>query len=165
LNPIILSHQEKLADFLQIFWQYYRKLLEFKKTPSQKLSHALDSEFDQLFKTQTGYQLLDERIEKTKEKKQRMLTVLEYPTLPLHNNLSENSARLQKRREDVSLQRKNEEGVKAKDTMMSLVETARKLKVKIPEYFHDRMSGLFRLPSLADLIRRKTALKTPESDI
>jgi len=165
LNPIIPSHQEKLEDFLQRFWQYYRKLLEFKKTPSQKQSHALDSEFDQLFKTQTGYQLLDERIEKTKEKKQRMLTVLKYPTLPLHNNLSENSARLQKRREDVSLQRKNEEGVKAKDTMMSLVETARKLKVKIPEYFHDRMSGLFRLPPLADLIRRKTSLKTPESNI
>ena len=156
LNPIIPSHQEKLDDFLRQFWQYYRKLLAFKKDPSQEQAHALDSEFDQLFKTQTGYQLLDERIEKTKEKKQRMLTVLKYPTLPLHNNVSENSARLQKRREDVSLQRKNEEGVQAKDTMMSLTETARKLKVKIPEYFYDRISGQFRLPSLADLIRSKT---------
>ena len=84
-----------------------------------------------------------------------MLTVLKYPMLPLHNNISENSARLIKRREDVSLQRKNEEGVRANDTMMGLTETARKLKVKIPEYFHDRISGLFRLPSLADLIRRR----------
>ncbi|MGK5093954.1 hypothetical protein WDW89_18315 [Deltaproteobacteria bacterium TL4] len=40
--------------------------------------------------------------------------------------------------------------------MMSLTETARKLKVKIPEYFHDRISGQFRLPSLADLIRSKS---------
>lgn len=164
LNPIVPEHREKLNDFLQRFWGYYRKILEFKKAPSREKSLVLDSEFDQLFKTQTGYLLLDERIEKTKEKKQRMLTVLKYPMLPLHNNVSENSARLQKRREDVSLQRKNKEGVQAKDTMMGLVETARKLKVKIPEYIHDRISGQFRLLSLADLIRNKT-LQTPEFNI
>jgi hypothetical protein len=156
LNPIISSHQKKLDNYLQRFWEYYRRLLDFKKAPSDEQSKNLDLEFDQLFNTQTGYKLLDERIQKTKEKKKRMLTVLKYPEIPLHNNVSENSARLQKRREDVSLQRKNDAGVKAKDSMMSLVETARKLKVKIFEYFYDRISGQFRLPSLADLIREKT---------
>ncbi|MGK5093955.1 hypothetical protein WDW89_18320 [Deltaproteobacteria bacterium TL4] len=53
--------------------------------------------------------IVDLKNRKTKEKKQRLLTVLKYPMLPLHNNISENSARVQKRREDVSLQRKNAE--------------------------------------------------------
>ena len=52
--------------------------------------------------------------------------MLKYPELPLHNNRSELGARVQKRREDVSLQTITKEGTDAKDSMQTVVETAKK---------------------------------------
>jgi hypothetical protein len=42
-----------------------------------------------LFSTKTNYQALNDRIEKTKEKKSELLLVLKYPEIPLHNNDAE----------------------------------------------------------------------------
>ncbi len=84
-----------------------------------------------------------------------MLTVLKHPEIPLHNNLSENGARVQKRREDVSLHTKSKEGTRAKDTMMSIVETCKKLGVSAYRFIFDRVSKNFELPSLGELIRAK----------
>jgi hypothetical protein len=108
-----------------------------------------------LFSTKTGYDELDERIAKSKCKKEELLTVLQHPEIPLHNNLSENGARIQKRREDVSLHTKSEEGTRAKDTMMSIVATCKKLGVSAYRFIFDRVNKIFELPSLAELIRAK----------
>ena len=74
----------------------------------------------------------------------------------MHNNLSENGARIQKRREDVSLHTKSKEGTRAKDTMMSIVETCKKLGVSAYHFIYDRVSQAFELPSLADVIKKKS---------
>ena len=70
---------------------------------------------------------MNDRIEKSRMKKDELLMVLEYPKLPLHNNRSENGARVEKRYSDVSLQTKNKKGTDAKDTMNTIKETAKKL--------------------------------------
>jgi hypothetical protein len=44
---------------------------------------------DELFQTKTGYNKLDERIQKTQHKKDQLLPVLQHPVIPLHNNNSE----------------------------------------------------------------------------
>ena len=93
------------------------------------MAEALASEFDDLFATRTEYKALNDRIEMTEGKKEALLKVLKYPELPLHNNASELGARAQKRRQDVSLHTKSEEGAKARDTFMTIVETAKKLGV------------------------------------
>ncbi|MFH1076315.1 MAG: transposase [Pseudomonadota bacterium] len=67
---------------------------------------------------------LNDRIEKTKAKKEELLKMLEYSVLPLHNNNAEQAARAEKRRQDVSLQTKTEEGTKAKDTFLTITQTA-----------------------------------------
>ena len=118
------------------------------------MAEALASEFDDLSATRTEYKALNDRIEKTEGKKEALLKVLKYPELPLHNNASELSARAQKRRQDVSLHTKSEEGVKARDTFMTIVETAKKLGVNTKKYFEDRITGKFEMPSLADLISK-----------
>ena len=59
--------------------------------------------------------------------KDNLLLVLQYPHIPLHNNSAELGARVQARKRDVSFQTKNEKGTQAKDTMMTVVETAKKL--------------------------------------
>jgi len=84
---------------------------------------------------------------------------LKHPEIPLHNNRSENGARVEKRRADVSLQTKTDEGTKAKDTMMSIVETCKKLGVSAYQFIHDRISRAFELPSLAELIKLQAESK------
>ena len=157
LIPVVPTHKKQLTAFRKRYWKYYSKLYKYKKNPSSDLAHSLSSEFDALFSTKTGYDELDARIAKSKAKKKELLTVLNHPEIPLHNNMSENGARIQKRREDVSLHTKTEEGTKAKDTMMSYVDTCRKLGVSASKYIYDRVSKTFKLPSLAELIRAKAA--------
>jgi hypothetical protein len=116
----------------------------------------LASEFDTLFSPTTGYTDLDDRITKSAAKKSALLTVLRYPEAPLHNNPAEHGARVQKRREDVSMHTKTDLGPQAKDTMMSIVETCKKLGVNAYDFLYDRISYTFKLPSLADMIRTQT---------
>ncbi len=161
LNPVVPLHQEKLKDFLQHYWAYYRKLVAYKKNPSTQQAESLAQEFDTLFSTQTGYDDLDERIQKGKHKKDELLVVLKHPEVPLHNNTSEQGARTEKRRQDVSLQTKTDEGTKAKDTMMSIVETCKKLGISAYKFIYDRVSGRHKIPPLSEIIRAKAAAQSP----
>ncbi len=47
-------------------------------------------------------------------------------------------------------------GTQAKDTFMTISQTAKKLDVRTYEYIRDRVSGEFKLPSLAQLIHEKS---------
>lgn len=156
LRPVVPYYARKSDEFIKQFWQYYRKLLDYKSAPSQECAELLSTEFDQLFSTQTGYQQLDERIAKTREKKENLLLVLKYPELPLHNNESELAARAQVRKRDVSLHTMTAEGTKANDTFLSIVETCKKLGVNVYDYIFDRMKKTCKLPSLAQIIKAKS---------
>jgi hypothetical protein len=157
---LVLSpyNQEKLKTFLDRYWDYYRKLSKFRIKPDSKVAEQLDDEFDPLFSTKTEYDQLDERISKTKEKKKCLLMVLKMPEIPLHNNAAELAARAKVRKRDVSLQTVTDEGTKANDTFMTIVQTAKKLGVSAYDYIFDRVSNTFEMKSLAQLIREKSAL-------
>ncbi len=156
LRPFLALHQQKLETFLSGFWHYYQELLLYKASPSTAQSKRLSKEFDRLFGQKTGYDALDDRIEKTQQKKSQLLLVLDYPDIELHNNSAELGARAQARKRDVSLQTKNQAGTQAKDTFMTVVQTAKKLGVNILDYMKDRFSQAYDMPSLADLIRQRT---------
>lgn len=155
LLPCVPLHKDELERFLDRFWEYYGKLAEYKEQPTAEQAEALSVEFDELFSTITDYTSLAERIEKSRMKKDELLTVLSYPELPLHNNNSELGARVEKRRQDVSLQLKTKEGAEAKDAFQTITQTARKLGVSAYAYIYDRISKNFRLPSLATLIEQR----------
>ena len=108
-----------------------------------------------MFSTVTGYQALDERIAKTRSKKDSLLKVLEHPEIPLHNNPAELGARMRVRKRDASTGTRSEAGTKACDTFMTLAATAKKLGVSFYKYIHDRVSGAYQMPSLAELITEK----------
>ena len=129
LHPVVPLHREKLEEFLGMYWNYYRKLLKFKESPTPEEAEALSAEFNELFSTKTGYPALDDRITKTAGKKSELLMALKHPEVPLHNNESELGARAQVRRRDVSLHTMTEDGANANDTFLTIVETAKKLGV------------------------------------
>ena len=156
LNPVVPQHKTLRDDFVTQYWRYYQALKDYKEAPNPNKVIVLGQQFDALFLTQTGYQQLDERIAKTYAKRKELLLVLKYPELPLHNNASELSARVQARARDVSLHTMSERGTKIKDTFMTISQTAKKLKVRTYDYIRDRVSGEFKLPSLAQLIEEKS---------
>nr|QNT35634.1 hypothetical protein BFFPPMPJ_00039 [uncultured Methanosarcinales archaeon] len=159
LHPVVPVHREKLEKFLGRYWDYYRKLLEFKETPTSEEVTRLSAEFSSLFSTKTGYPALDDRIAKTMDKKSELLMALKHPEVPLHNNESELGARAQVRRRDVSLHTMTEDGTKANDTFLTIVETAKKLGVSAYDYIYDRVSKRFCMPSLAERLRAKGVLE------
>jgi len=88
----------------------------------------------------------------THAKKACLLMVLAHPEIPLHNNPAELGARTRVRKRDVSFGPRTREGAKAWDTFMTLAVTATKLGVSFYHYIHDRVSGAYQMPALADLI-------------
>lgn len=156
LSPVVPHNVGILQGFITSYWQYYRKLLEYKEAPSEERAASLSQEFDRLFCTVTGYDALDERIAKTKAKKQNMLLALRYPELPLHNNASELAARQQARKRDVSLHTIVPDGTKANDTFLTIVETCKKLGINCYDYFLDRIRRLSDIPPLAEIITDKS---------
>ena len=160
LSPIVPIHQQILADFRSQYWAYYTELLKYKADPTEDKKEWLSNQFDKIFSTTTAYDDLDQRIAKTLAKKTELLRVLELPELPLHNNAAELGARVQARYRDVSFQTRSEKGTKAKDTFMTINQTAKKLGVSFYDYVYDRVSSQFKLPSLADLIAQKAQALT-----
>ena len=157
LSPSSAPFRTALAEFSKQFWLYYDELLAYRQQPSADEKVRLATQFDTLFATVTGYRALDERIEKTKLKKASLLLVLDHPEIPLHNNPAELGARQRVRKRDVSFGPRTPDGAKAWDTFMTLTATAKKLGVSIYHYIHDRVSGAFEMPDLADTITQRAA--------
>jgi len=152
LDPIFPCNVDALKDFKTHLWDFYGDLLKYKNDQNPETAAKLSIEFDELFSTKTIYDALNDRIEKTRNKKEELLKVLKYPWLPLHNNDSELGARVEKRRQDVSLHTISDAGTTAKDAFLTVTQTAKKLGVNAFNYISDRVSGKFSMPALSDLI-------------
>lgn len=155
LEPTVESHKHLLKEFRKTFWDFYRKLLAYKKAPTPEKALALSAEFDTIFSTITGYDELDKRIALSLAKKESLLYVLKFPNLPLHNNFAERGARKEARKRDISLQTWSLMGTRAKNAFMTVVATAKLHKVNLFEYWKDRITKASRLPSLASLIQTR----------
>ena len=155
LTPYFPHHRALVEAFVQRFWTYYDQLRAYRERPTPEEATRLDGEFETLFSTVTGYDALDERIAKTHTKQGCLLRVLTHPEIPLHNNPAELGARARVRKRDVSFGPRTREGATAWDTFMTLAETATKLGVSFYHYIHDRVSGTYQMPALADLIEAR----------
>jgi hypothetical protein len=152
LLPLLPAHREALAQFRERYWEFYRQLRAYQEAPTAAEATRLVAAFDQLFETQTGWEILDARIALTRAKKPELLAVLRHPELPLHNNPAELGARRRVRKRDVSFGPRTPAGTQAWDTFQTLAATAAKLGVSFYQFVQDRMSGANRLPALATQI-------------
>lgn len=157
LTPVAERHAQALAAFQDRYWKYYQALQDYRAGPTAARVPPLRAEFDALFATRTGYNALDERIAKTQAKRDALLTVLDEPAVPLHNNTSELGARVSARRRDVSLHSKSRRGARAMDIFTTLVQTAKKLGISAYAYLRDRLTGLLPLPNLGHSILQAAA--------
>lgn len=157
LSPVAGRHADALAAFQDRFWNYYAALQDYRAGPNTEWAARLLVEFDALFATRTGYEALDERIAKSRAKRDQLLTVLSEPAVPLHNNASELGARVSARRRDVSLHSRSTRGARAMDILTTLVQTLKKLGLSGYAYLRDRLSRARQLPPLAQSLLQAAA--------
>ena len=168
INSLCWIHEERHYRKFQVFnpeteqaianvrgqiWKLYKGLKAYKEAPSESEKTRLEREIDALFKQTTSSTLLNERLSLTYEKKERLLMVLSCPTTPLHNNATETDGRAGVVIKKVSGGTRSDNGRDARDTFLSLVRTAQKLKVGFLDYLRDRLSGANKIPRFGDLIR------------
>lgn len=155
LTPQVAYHQQVLDDFLTQFWDYYHELQAYRVAPTPQQARALRLKFTAIFSQTTDYEQLNARLVKTMAHQDKLLVVLDYPELPLHNNPAELGARQRVRKRDVSFGPRTLQGRKAWDALMTVAETAKKLQVSFYHYVWDRVSLTDEMPALADLVRSR----------
>ena len=138
--PFVEYHKQLVEKFQSHYWKFYRTLLDYKKNPSKDFKEKIETEFDKLFVPNTGYFDLDKQIKKTLKNKDKLLTVLKYPQIPLHNNLSELAARYQVRKRDVCLHTMTHWGTKLQDAFMSIIHTCNLVEINAYSYIKDRIT-------------------------
>lgn len=159
MTPKLKVHQNLLAQVRGQIWDFYEKLLNFKELTTNQQNvrkQQLYQEFDKIFTQKTNYDHLNKRLKQTFSRKQKLLCILLFPDLPLHNNMAELAIRRKVRKRDISLHTMSARGTKAQDAFMSVVETAAKLGVNALDYLYDRITNKYLMPSLAEVIKLKT---------
>jgi len=152
-----LLFYQRLTRGLSLFVKNsgYDQLLAFREQPMPEEAARLERECEALCATVTSYEALDERMAKTHAKQACLLMVLAHPEIPLHNNPAELGARARVRKREVSFGPRTREGANAWDTFMTLAGTATKLGISFYHSIHDRVSGAYQMPALADLIAER----------
>jgi hypothetical protein len=112
-------------------------------------------QFDKIFGLRTGYKDLDALLARLARRKDELLRVLERSEIPLHTNASENDLRAWVIKRKISGGTMGADGRLARDVMLGLLKTCRKLGLSFFTYLGDRL-GLNpdqpKIPPLTDLV-------------
>jgi hypothetical protein len=150
--------QAKAVELVrETIWCFYRGLKLWKQNPAPGAEASFRRQFNRIFGQRTGYKDLDELLARLARRKDELLRVLERPEIPLHTNASENDLRAWVIKRKISGGTMSADGRMARDVMLGLSKTCRKLGLSFFTYLGDRL-GLHgdqpRIPPLADLVIR-----------
>jgi hypothetical protein len=148
--------QAKAVELVrQAIWCFYRSLKLWKQSPTTGAEASFRRQFNRIFGQRTGYKDLDELLARLARRKAELLRVLERPEIPLHTNASENDLRACVIKRKISGGTMSVDGRLARDMMLGLSKTCRKLGLSFFTYLGDRL-GLNtdqpKIPPLADLV-------------
>jgi Transposase IS66 family len=152
LTPVLDCHKLVLHNFLNQLWQFYDLLNRYKEQPDIGLKIHIQWMFDSIFLPQTGYTMLDEIKASTRKRKQRLLRVLDFPMIPIHNNAAEIALREGVIKRKISYGTRSDAGKSAWENMLSILDTCRKLKVSFFKYIRDILSNSHSMPRLHQMI-------------
>lgn len=118
----------------QLIWWFYADLKAYRTAPHPKRAGAMRARFDRIFSRVTGFTLLDQLLRRLHKQKADLLRVLARPEIPLHTNGSQNDIRAVVTKRKVSGGTVSEAGRQARDVLLGLMKTCRKLGVSFFEY-------------------------------
>ena len=151
--------QRRAVDLVRaLIWWFYADLKAWKRDPCPRRAAALRARFERIFGRRTGYVTLDRLLARLHRRKAELLRVLQRPEIPLHTNGSENDIRACVTKRKVSGGTMSTPGRTARDVLLGLMKTCRKLGVSFFRYLGDRLHvpGAITIPPLPDLVRQAT---------
>ncbi|MGI2030245.1 IS66 family transposase [Endozoicomonas acroporae] len=135
-------------------WAIYDDLKAFKAEPSKENAMKVRLGFLALIQTRTNCRALQQALSGLAVIEKELLQVLEDPSLPLHNNLSESLIREYVKRRKISGGTRSEAGRQSRDTFASLKKTCRLYGLSFWDYLTDRLNGVGLFPRLESLIEK-----------
>lgn len=137
----------------RMIWWLYGRLKAYKLAPRPQEAADLAAVFDRIFRRKTGYASLDNLLKRLRGRKDELLRVLERPEIPLNTNASENDIRTVVTKRKVSGGTVSQRGRDARDVMLGLAKTCKRLGLSFFDYIGDRIGidGL-KIPPLASLV-------------
>jgi hypothetical protein len=155
LMPASPKQAQAVELVRKTIWCFYRGLKLWKQSPCPGGERAFRQQFDKIFGQRTGYKELDALLARLARRKAELLRVLERPEIPLHTNASENDLRACVIKRKISGGTMSADGRLARDVMLGLLKTCRKLGLSFFAYLADRL-GLngdhMRIPPLTNLV-------------
>ncbi len=151
--PLNEQHAKALEWVRSQLWDLYADLKRYKRSPTQAAKQELAARFDEICRTKTCFQTLNQALKRLANNKAELLLVLDRPDIPLHNNLSERDIREYVIKRKISGSTRSDEGRRCRDTFTSLKKTCKKQGIAFWEYLLDRVTQKNAIPYLPDLVR------------
>jgi hypothetical protein len=155
LMPATPRDARSVEAIRDLIWCFYKALKTWKQKPSPGAANAFRRRFDRIFTLRTGFDALDQLLARLHRRKEELLKVLERPDIPLHTNASENDLRTCVTKRKISGGTMSLKGRQARDVMLGLMKTCRKLGISFYTYLGDRLglnAGKDKIPPLANLV-------------
>ena len=148
------NDKQRNAVAKRMVWWFYGLLKDYKRAPNPERAAELRARFDRIFKRRTGYATLDHLLRRLLGRKNELLRVLARPEIPLNTNASENDIRAFVTKRKISGGTVSEKGRQARDAMLGLAKTCRKLQIPFFDYLGARL-GIPgpQIPALATRVR------------
>jgi transposase IS66 family protein len=158
LMPASPKQAQAVELVREAIWCFYRGLKLWKQSPAPGGERVFRHQFNRIFGQRTGYKELDALLARLARRKDELLRVLERPEIPLHTNASENDLRACVIKRKISGGTMSADGRLARDVMLGLLKTCRKLRLSFFAYLGDRLglnTGQPKIPPLATLVIRE----------
>lgn len=155
LRPFsLLAEGEDSERVLREGWVLYRRICDWRDACDPLEALAIRKEFDRVF---DPLRCRDAHVRRqvniTLEHKNELLTVLDHPYAPAENNGQERGAKARVGKRDISGGPRSERGLRAWDTMQSVVGTLRKLGISPTAFLADRIMRGRRFERLDVLVK------------
>ena len=130
----------------------------YKLAHNDEAKLEIAQRFDELCRTKTNLQSLNQALKRLRNNKAELLLVLKRPDIPLHNNLSESDIREYVIKRKISGSTRSDNGRRARDTFASLKKTCQKLGIGFWDYLLDRLTLDNRIPPLPEIVAGTASL-------
>ena len=141
LFPFFNPHQQLQQIILTQWSSFYHLAKAYGRDPTEEKRQEIEQRFDAITSQVTGYDLLDKQLKLTRKKKVRLLTFLDFPFLPIHNNQCEIDLREFVIQRKISGETKSVAGDRSLERHLSIIQTARKQGLDIFATLHGLLTG------------------------
>jgi hypothetical protein len=159
LMPATPQQARQMENIRDLIWSFYKALKAFRQKPAPGSIKAFGQRFERIFSIRTGYEDLDKLLAHLLRRKAELLRVLERPEIPLHTNASENDLRMCVTKRKISGGTMSRDGRTARDTMLRLMKTCKKLGLSFWHFLGDRLMTPDRcdaIPPLSTLVMSRS---------